>query len=147
MAYKGKFRPKNISKYNGDPTKIVYRSLWERNAFRWCDSNDKILSWSSEEVVIPYRCATDNKIHRYFIDLWIKFQNGEQYCIEIKPASQTTQPKPRGGRKTKKFLLESLTYAKNQSKWNAAAAWCADRGIHFEIWTEKTLKALGIKYL
>uniref|UniRef100_A0AB39U0I0 Uncharacterized protein n=1 Tax=Klebsiella phage Phi_KR1 TaxID=3240396 RepID=A0AB39U0I0_9CAUD len=30
MAYSGKFLPKNISKYKGDPRKITYRSTWEQ---------------------------------------------------------------------------------------------------------------------
>ena len=30
MAYKGKFKPKHTKKYKGDPTQIIYRSLWER---------------------------------------------------------------------------------------------------------------------
>jgi len=58
MAYRGKFKPKNPNKYKGDANGIVYRSLWERNAFRWLDENDSIVAWNSEEIVIPYRCAT-----------------------------------------------------------------------------------------
>jgi hypothetical protein len=146
-TYKGKFRPKNIEKYRGDSTKIVYRSLWERNAFRWADENPKIIRWSSEEDVIPYVCATDRKIHRYFIDLYLEFENGAKYMIEIKPESQTKPPRPRGNRKTSKFLNECLTYAKNESKWNAARQYCESRGIEFEVWTEKSLRALGIKIL
>ena len=51
MAYKGKFRPKNPQKYRGDPTKIIYRSLWERNCMRYFDENPNVLKWSSEEVI------------------------------------------------------------------------------------------------
>ena len=53
MSYKGKFRPSNPNKYKGDPTKVIYRSLWELKFMRWCDGNVNILKWSSEEVVIP----------------------------------------------------------------------------------------------
>ena len=66
MAYKGKFKPKNPSKYIGDPTNIVYRSLWERRFMIYCDNEDNILSWGSEEVVIPYVSPIDNKVHRYY---------------------------------------------------------------------------------
>jgi hypothetical protein len=85
-------------------------------------------------------------MHRYFMDLKIKFKNGDVYLIEIKPKSQTQEPKKRS-RTTQKYINEVMTYAKNQSKWNAAASLCEQRGWHFEVWTEDTLKKLGIKLL
>ena len=30
MSYKGKYYPSYPRKYKGDPTNIIYRSLWER---------------------------------------------------------------------------------------------------------------------
>lgn len=146
MAYKGKYRPKNPSKYEGDPGKVTYRSLWERNAFRWCDDNSKIRSWSSEEVIIPYRCKTDNKIHRYFMDLKITFENGSTYLIEIKPKKETVPPNS-GRKKTQRYLTEVLTYTKNMSKWEAASVYATQRGWTFEVWHEDTLESLGIKTL
>lgn len=143
--YSGKFRPKNVSKYEGDYTNIKYRSLWERQTLKWLDENPAIVSYSSEETVIPYRCATDNKIHRYFVDLKIRLKSGQTYLIEIKPKSQTVQPKKK--RMTKKYLTEVMTWAKNQSKWEAATKYCSDRGWIFEIWHEDTLKSMGIKIL
>lgn len=137
-TYKGKFTPKNKEKYIGNCNDIVYRSLWERNAMRWCDENRDVKKWSSETIIIPYYCTTDKKKHRYFIDLFIEFSNGEKYCIEIKPKKQTLPPK-------RKTLIESATYAKNAAKWNAAHTWCLDRGLKFTIWTEETLEKLGIK--
>ena len=146
MAYRGKFTPNNKDKYVGDYTNITYRSLWERNTFRWIDANNDIVKWNSEEVVIPYRCATDNKMHRYFIDLWFKTKDGKTYIIEIKPKSQTTPPKS-PARRTRKYISEAMTYAKNQSKWMAATEFAKDNGITFQVWTEDTLKGLGIKIL
>lgn len=144
--YSGRYRPKNIGKYEGDYTKIAYRSLWERQVMRFFDDNDSVLKWSSEEVVIPYICATDNKLHRYFMDFKVKFKTGHTYLIEVKPESQTIEPKKRS-RTTKKYLNEVMTYAKNTSKWNQAQSYCKDRGYIFEIWTEKTLTSLGIKLI
>lgn len=144
MAYSGKYKPKNPKKYNGDPTNIVYRSMWEKYAFKWCDMNPDILSWSSEEVVIPYFYDIDKRYHRYFVDLKIKFKNGHTVLIEIKPDKETKQPKfP--GKKTKKYINESLTYVKNMNKWKAAEEYANDRGWQFEIWTENTLESMGIK--
>ena len=146
MAYKGKFTPKNPQKYVGDVKNIVYRSLWERNTFRWIDTNTKIKHWNSEELVIPYLCETDNRMHRYFMDLWFETTDGKTYIVEIKPKKQTQIPKtPK--RKTRRYIKESLTYVKNQSKWKAASEFALDRGWHFEVWTEDTLKSLGIKIL
>jgi hypothetical protein len=144
--YKGKFKPKNLSKYDGDPRSITYRSMWERQVFRWCDENSSVARWSSEEVIIPYRCQTDNKLHRYFVDLKIVLTSGQTYLIEIKPESQTQEPKKKS-RKTKRYITEVMTYAKNQSKWEAANRICEARGWIFQVWTEKTLKNLGIKIL
>jgi len=145
-TYKGKYRPKNTKKYRGDPMKIVYRSLWERQAFRWLDGNPDILEWNSEEIVVPYRCKTDGKVHRYFTDLWIRFQDDQQYLIEIKPKKQTEPPK-QPKRQSKRYITEVMAYAKNTSKWDAANEYCEKRGWIFQIWTEETLKKLGIKIL
>jgi hypothetical protein len=143
--YSGKFIPKNISKYDGDWRNIRYRSLWERQALKWLDENPNVISYSSEETIIPYICATDGKVHRYFVDLKIKVKSGQVYLIEIKPESQTIQPKKK--RMSPKYLTEVMTWAKNESKWKAATEYCKDRKWIFEIWTEKTLSAMGIKIL
>ena len=142
MSYKGKYKPSYPEKYNGDPTNIIYRSLWERKFCVYCDLNENILSWSSEEKAIPYRSPIDGKVHRYFPDFLIKVResNGsiKKYMIEIKPSKQTVPPK-KPQRQTKKYISEVYEYAKNQSKWEAAKDWCADRGYEFKIITENEL--------
>ena len=55
MTYKGKYIPKNPQKYKGNPSQIIYRSLWERKFMVYCDRNDKVIEWGSEEVIVPYR--------------------------------------------------------------------------------------------
>lgn len=146
MAYSGRYTPKNVKKYTGNPTTIKYRSLWERQVFRWLDSNPKVLLWNSEEVIIPYRCKTDNRVHRYFMDLYVKFDDGKSYLIEIKPKKQTKPPKE-PTRKSKKYIKEVMAYVKNQSKWEAAESYANQRSMKFQIWTEDTIKGLGIKLL
>ena len=69
MAYSGRYKVVNVDKYKGDHTNVVYRSLWERHVFSWCDSNPKVKKWSSEELIIPYYYDVDKKYHRYFPDL------------------------------------------------------------------------------
>ena len=63
MAHSGKFKPKNITKYKGDYTKITYRSGWELRCFKWCDDSPMVKYWSSEEVVIPYMYDVDKILH------------------------------------------------------------------------------------
>ena len=96
MANSGRFRPKNPSKYKGDPTKIIWRSSWEFKFFRYVDLHPDVIWWQSEEVVIPYLSPIDGRRHRYFPDVVVhrKIANGEQktLMIEIKPAGQTKPP-------------------------------------------------------
>ena len=141
-TYSGKYKVKNPKKYKGDFNNIIYRSMWEKWCFMWCDENNSIVEWSSEEIVIPYYYDVDKKYHRYFIDLKIKFAEGTVLLIEIKPEKQTKPPV--GKRKTKQYIKESLTYVKNMNKWNAASEYAKDRGWKFEIWTERELENLNI---
>ena len=55
---------------------------------KWCDSDEKCLQWSSEEVVIPYISPIDNKRHRYFPDFLIQTSKG-WFLIEVKPQVET----------------------------------------------------------
>ena len=145
MAYKGKYKVRAPYKYKGNPTKVIYRSLWELKFMTYCDTNINILEWGSEEVYMWYRSPVDNRAHRYFPDFYIKVREKdgtiEKYIIEVKPQRQT-KPPARPKRQTKGYLREAFEYAKNQAKWKAANEWCLDRGFEFKILTEKEL---GIK--
>jgi hypothetical protein len=145
MSYKGKYYPSYPKQYKGDPTNIIYRSLWERKFMVYCDRNERILEWGSEEIALPYRSPVDNKVHRYFPDFYIKYKNihGKvvEKVVEIKPLKQCNPPTQK--KKTRKYMYEALEYAKNQAKWEAADDWCKDRGYEFKVFTEKEL---GIKY-
>ena len=143
MSYKGKFRPTFIKKYKGDPTNIIYRSLWEKKFMVYCDKNTNVLEWGSEEIALPYRSPVDNKIHRYFPDFYIKVREStgqiKKYLIEVKPKRQT-KPPTKQKRQTKKYIYEVTEYAKNQAKWEAANQFCLDRRWQFKIITEDELK-------
>ena len=143
MAFKqGFFKPRNPTKYKGDPTKIVYRSGWELRLMSHFDTHEDVIWWSSEEKIIPYRSPVDNKIHRYFPDFLINIKNKEgkteTVMIEVKPKSQTKEPK-RPSKVTKKYINEVFTYGVNQNKWKAAEEFCADRGWRFMIMTEEEI--------
>lgn len=140
---KGKFSPKNIHKYRGDYRNIIYRSSWELKFMKYCDERDTVLEWGSEEIVIPYRSPLDNRIHRYFVDFYVKIKDSNnnitKYLIEIKPKKQTVEPKiPK--KRTKSYIYEVTEYVKNQAKWSAAEDFCLDRNWKFMILTEDNLK-------
>lgn len=149
MAYSGRYTVKHPSKYSGDPTKVIFRSLWERQVFRWLDVHSDVVKWSSEEVVVPYRCKTDGRLHKYFVDLKVTFKEGNRtYLIEIKPKKETTAPVIKQQQKpTRKYILEVMKYAKNLSKWTAAKEYALDNSWEFQVWTEDTLRSLGIRLL
>ena len=142
MAYRGKYYPSFPKKYKGDPTNIIYRSLWERKFMVYCDKNTKILEWGSEEIALPYISPHDSRVHRYFPDFYIKVQENtgkiKRYLIEVKPLKQPTKPK-RPKRQTKGYIREAFEYARNQAKWKAAREYCADRMWEFKVITEKEL--------
>lgn len=138
MFHKRIYKPIFPEKYAGDPSNIIMRSSWETMFAGWCDKNPSIVKWSSEETIIPYRCPTDGKIHRYFVDFKITLKNGKTYLVEVKPAKQC-EPPIFPGKRTQRYLTESLTFMKNQAKWEAARNYCKDRGWEFKIITEKEL--------
>lgn len=142
MAYSGKYKVKNISKYQGDFDKVTYRSSWEKACFVWCDQNPNVKSWSSEEVVVPYKWDVDKRMHRYFVDLKITFTNGKTILVEIKPQKETAPPKRPD--KSRRYIGEAMTYVKNMNKWEAADSYAKDRGWEFQVWTEETLYEMKI---
>lgn len=146
MSYKGYFKPRNPSKYNGDPSNIIYRSSWEAKLMKYLDDHPDVIKWSSEEICIPYRSPVDNKLHRYFPDFVIKKKNSqgliETLMIEVKPKSQTVPPKIQK-KPSKKYVNEVFTWGINSAKWKAAQQFCEDRKWKFVIMTEDQL---GIKH-
>lgn len=110
----------------------------------FCDDNSSVLEWSSEEVVIPYMSPIDGRMHRYFVDFWIKLESKEgdtkECLIEVKPKAQTKKPEPP---KTKRVSKSKITQMKNwlvnSAKWSAARKVCEDKGWEFKLLTEDNL--------
>ena len=143
MSYKGKYKPEYPKKYKGDPTNIVYRSLWERKFMRYCDLNESVHQWQSEEIIIPYKSPIDNRIHRYFPDFFIKYtdRNGKRrsVVIEVKPKRQLKMREKNPRKRTKAWAHDVHNWVINQAKWKAAEEYCADRQYEFKIMTEDDL--------
>lgn len=144
MAYSGYFKPRNPSKYKGDPSNIIYRSRWELKLMAYLDERKDVISWGSEEVIIPYKSPIDGRWHRYFVDFIVTTLNKEgkreTSLIEVKPASQTKPPTADPSKKrNKRYITEVMTWGVNEAKWKAATEYCRDRGWSFHIFTEKEL--------
>ena len=141
-SYKGKYKVINYKKYIGDPTTVIFRSLWERKVMIYFDNQKNVKRWSSEEIIIPYRNPFDGKVHRYFPDFYcerVDPKTGKivKEIIEVKPKRETKFPKNSQG---KRFLTERKTYIINQAKWEAAHDYCTDRGYVFRVLTEDELR-------
>lgn len=141
MAYRGIYKPQFPKKYIGNPNEIVYRSLWERKFCRYLDTNEKVLKWASEEIVIPYYNPVKKRMARYFPDFYMEYidtSGKKKKClIEVKPLKETKPPTYK--RRTKNVLIAEAMYSQNQAKWAAAEDFCADQGWEFRILTEKEL--------
>jgi hypothetical protein len=147
LSYKGYFKPRNPHKYKGDPTRIVYRSLWELHVMSYLDKHPDVIQWASEEFSIPYRDPSSGRMRRYFPDFWVKKvdKDGELSIavIEVKPAAQCKPPVVKKKR-TRAYVREVYTWGINSSKWEAAKEYCADRQWEFQILTEKDIYGAAI---
>ena len=143
MAYKGRYSPINKEKYQGNPTNVIYRSLWERKFMKWCDLSESVIKLGSEETVVPYVSPLDNKIHRYFIDFYVQLRDKDgilkSYLVEVKPKKYTKPPKTNPKRKTRAWFSEVKNWGVNEAKWKAAEEFAKDKNWQFIILTEDHL--------
>jgi hypothetical protein len=136
----GVFTPVNKSKFLG--VSAIYRSGLELKFMRFCDSNQNVIKWGSENVIIPYISPLDGRAHKYYVDNFVVIKEGDQvkkYLIEIKPSKQTIPPVTKY-KKKEHLIYEQSMYIKNQAKWQAATEFCKRKGLEFLILTEKHLK-------
>lgn len=123
---------------------IQFKSSLERVAFCYADLNPKVKRFAIEPFNIQYVKPTDGQIHRYFIDMFIEFETGDKFIVEIKSYNETVEPVPPKVKSPKAILnyKERLeTYIINQAKWKAAREFAVSKGLKFIVLTEKQLKA------
>ena len=143
----GYFKPNNPQKYLGDVNKIIYRSGWEKQFCTFCDINDRVLSWSSESIQVPYTHPIEGKTKPYNVDFYLKIKKdtGEimEYIAEVKPAKKLLKPvMPRTKINEKRMtahIEQTKEYLINMHKFQAAKQWAAERGWEFIIITEAFL--------
>lgn len=135
----GIYKPINPQKYIGDLNNIVFRSSLELRWYKYFDLNPAIIEWKCEETIVQYLNPIDNKFHRYFVDVYVKFQNNKkeikEAIIEIKPLTQVKKP-VKGKLKNKTFIHQVNTYIVNEAKWNAAKKAALIKNMDFLILTE-----------
>jgi hypothetical protein len=133
---RGKFNMSQPEKYVG--TKIpTYRSSWEFQFMKFCDTNNSVQKWASEALNIPYRDPLTGRQTIYIPDFFIQYvdKNNKMHVelIEVKPASQTILER------VGKNKYNQAQYIKNQAKWQAANVWCKQQGIKFRILNENDM--------
>ena len=132
----GRFEMKNPSKYVGTKTPMA-RSSWETVFMKMLDEHQGVAKWASESIQIPYRSPLTGKHTIYVPDFFIVYadKKGKQHAevIEVKPDNQTTMES--AGRNKQKQMAVAL----NMAKWQAARAWCKDKGLYFRVVTEKDM--------
>lgn len=139
---KGYFTPRNPEKYIGDLNKIIYRSSWEENFMNFLDNNTKIIRWGSEIISIPYVKPTTGRVHKYYPDFYMEYENRSgkiiKEVVEVKPLKQIKKPTTRGKNK-KTQLFEGITWAINMAKWKHAQLFCDKYGFKFTLKSEKDI--------
>lgn len=121
---------------------VNYKSKLELKAIKYCDYNKFVTKYSLEPFAIKYLKPTDGKIHRYYIDLFIEFSTGKKFLVEIKPFSETkypTKPKKQTQKTIMNYQKAIMTFAINESKWEAAKEFANSHNMKFIILTEKEL--------
>ena len=137
---RGLFHPRHPEKYEGDVTKIIYRSKLELRVMKFLDDHTDVLKWSSEELAIPYVSPKDGRIHRYFVDFkaTLKHKDGviRTTLLEAKWSTATVAPKvPK--KRTRRYMREVYYWTINQAKWEAAQKLCKKNDWDWMILTEK----------
>ena len=135
----GVYKVTNPLKYVGK-REPRYRSGWELAFMRFCDTNDNILQWASESIVIPYRHPLTGKMTNYVPDFLITYRTRDnRMCaevIEIKPKKQSVL-------ESKASARDRAVVAINYSKWDAATKWCRRQGLQFRVITEDDIFRQG----
>lgn len=132
----GKFNLKFPEKYIGTKTP-TYRSSWEFQFCRFCDEHPSVEKWASESIKIPYKNPLTGKYTIYVPDFFVAYadRNGKKMVeiIEVKPANQALKEK------TGRSKVNQAHWIVNQAKWEAARAWCKQKGIFFRVITESDI--------
>lgn len=103
-----------------------YRSGWEEKYMSFLDSDPNVSEWSYEQIAIEYISnIRTKKIRKYYPDFYVKYSDGHQEVVEVKPKRKLDQAV------VKKKIL-------------AAENWCSLMGMTYKVLTEEGLKILKL---
>jgi len=139
----GYYVPHNKHKYKGDIDKIIIRSSYEKRMCQICDGTPEIIEWSSEPIAIRYISEVDGKTHNYWLDFWMKMNDGREFIVEVKPTGKLKAPKKPKKRTDKalyNYSIRMKEYLVNYSKFKAASEFAKQTGMQFIIAEETFLK-------
>ena len=138
----GRYTLKHPDKYVGRKTPL-YRSSWEFAFMKFCDENPNVAKWASESVRIPYKNPLTGRHTNYVPDFFIGYSDrkGKQRAelIEVKPENQSMREN------VGKSRHNQAQYIQNMAKWEAARAWCKQKGLYFRVISEKDIFHQGTR--
>lgn len=134
----GYFDVSKSTKYVGQQP-VIYRSGLEYKAFVAFEKASTIEQWSSEPNFIKISYTYNNKQHNYHIDAYLKYTNGKQQIVEIKPQYQVEQPQMSKFKTNAQFIKALDVYQRNVAKWKAANQFAIDNKMEFKILTDTTI--------
>ena len=138
----GKYSLKNPDKYVGNKSP-TYRSSWEFHFMKFCDENPNVAKWASESIRIPYKNPLTGRHTIYVPDFFIAYSDrkGKQRAelIEVKPENQSMREN------VGKSRHNQAQYIQNMAKWEAARAWCKQKGLYFRVISEKDIFHQGTR--
>lgn len=103
-----------------------FRSGWEEKVMQYLDVDPSVSFWSYEQIVIEYVSNIRSKrIRRYYPDFFVRYSDGKQQLLEVKPK-----------RKVDQLIV--------RKKLEAAKLWCENKQIEFLLLTEIELKQMGL---
>jgi endogenous inhibitor of DNA gyrase (YacG/DUF329 family) len=98
---------------------IWYRSGFEKCIYEKIENDQNIVTYLPEPFIIKYFYTSQGQNRNYLPDVMCFYQNAVVKLIEFKPEYK---------------LLEQ----KNIDKFAAARKYCEEKGMTFEVWTEKS---------
>jgi hypothetical protein len=146
LPRQGYYKPIHPEKYIGRLDQIIFRSSWEFRFLKWCDLNPQIIQYASEPIPIPFFNPLDKRVHRYYVDFYVKLirQDGKEseYLLEVKPNKYIVPPKAperMTDKQTANYVWAAKQFIVNQAKFEAAKSFAEQKGVKFGIITENFL--------
>ena len=131
-----RFVLKNPDKYVGVKQPLA-RSSWEFVFMKMLDEHPGVEKWASESIKIPYRDPLTGRQTVYVPDFFIQYVDKDQKkhaeIVEIKPLNQTLREN------VGKDAWRQEQYVKNLAKWEAANAFCKQKGVRFRVINEDAI--------